>query len=80
MSSDRVENNREAPGGGASPERKSTMTRKDFEIVAQIVALYQSENHYGYREGQIDSLLRSTNQNYDSARFWGAVKRHAEKQ
>ena len=54
------------------------MTRKDFEIVAQIVAMYQSENHYGYREGQIDSLLRRTNQNYDSARFWGAVKRYAE--
>lgn len=60
-------------------ERRSTMARKDFEIIAQIVALYQSENYYGQREGQIDSLLRSTNQNYDSARFWGAVKRHAEK-
>lgn len=55
-----------------------TMTRKDFEIIAEIVSLYQSKDHGGERESAINAILRKTNPNYNSARFWRAVEKHAE--
>lgn len=61
------------------------MTRKDFEIVAQIVAAYCyiAENHLEYPSDFVDTrvnrLLKQSNPNYNAERFWNAVNKHVEK-
>lgn len=60
------------------------MTRKDFEIVAEIVAAYCyiAENHLEYPDFFVDTkvnrLLRKSNPNYNEERFWNAVNKHVE--
>lgn len=60
------------------------MTRKDFEIVAKIVALYEQafyrandaengEKAYNHAFETVDELLKEQNENFDSDKFWGAV-------
>ena len=54
------------------------MTRKDFKVVAQIVAL-ASRGYIGEcekRADKIDSILRGTNPNYNSSKFWEAVRKY----
>lgn len=60
------------------------MTKKDFEIVAKIVALYEQafyratdaekgEKAYNHAFETTDELLKEQNENFDSDMFWGAV-------
>ena len=46
------------------------MTRKDFEIIALIVAKVKR----GETRAEIDAVLKETNQNYNSERFWARVE------
>lgn len=46
------------------------MMRKDFEIIAKILAV---QINGGSRE-DIDIILKKENPNYDSERFWKAVE------
>lgn len=45
------------------------MTRKDFVIIANILKLTEVKDKDG-----IDALLKATNPNYNSDRFWRAVE------
>lgn len=60
------------------------MTKKDFEIIAEIVALYEQafyrandaekgEKAYNHAFETVDELLRKQNENFDSDMFWEAV-------
>lgn len=60
------------------------MTKKDFEIVAKIVALYEQayyratdaekgEKAYNLAFETTDELLKGQNEDFDSDKFWGAV-------
>lgn len=51
------------------------MTRKDFEIVAEIIA----KTRQNAEDWEIDAILRQTNPNYNPARFWRAVEKYGEK-
>lgn len=53
------------------------MTRKDFEIIAKIIAKCG-----GAPEGEkynINTLLRGQNGNFNSTRFWDAVEKELNK-
>ena len=65
------------------------MTRKDFEIIAKIVALYEQaylrandaekdEKAYSHAYETVDELLKEQNENFDSDRFWGAVNAYQD--
>lgn len=54
------------------------MTRKDFQVVAEIIAkLKLNEKMGGKIDGvryQIDNILQQQNPNYSSEKFWYAVE------
>lgn len=57
------------------------MTRKDFEAVAKIIALYcYSEDTGAYKGGElvdkVNAILKKNNKNFNEAMFWNAVTRH----
>lgn len=59
------------------------MTRKDFEVVAEIVARIWLAEEIGRGvevcQKSIHDILEKTNPNYNPERFWGAVEKiHAE--
>lgn len=60
------------------------MTRKDFEIIAQIVGAYEyafsmtTQSAYDNAVGTTDRLLKQTNENFCSERFWEAVAEYED--
>lgn len=59
-------------------EKREKMTRKDFEKVAEIVAILKNGEPKTAGDWEIDAILRSTNPNFDPVRFWRAVDKYAE--
>lgn len=56
------------------------MTRKDFQVIAEILAqIAFSQECLGatveQNKGAIDEYLRATNPNYNSGKFWQAVEK-----
>lgn len=49
------------------------MTRKDFEVVAEILGGIDKEA-VDSRRAEINAVLRTTNPNFDTGRFWNAVE------
>ena len=49
------------------------MTRKDFESVAQVLALVGFDNISKTKREKIDALLIAKNPRYDAEKFWQAV-------
>ena len=49
------------------------MTRKDFEIIAEILSYTTIEN-----EQAIEGLLKTTNANFNATRFWRRVLEHKQ--
>lgn len=54
------------------------MSKKYFEIVAQIIAICNGNKSDKDKAKAINALLKQTNANYKAGRFWGAVDRYAE--
>lgn len=53
------------------------MTRKDFQVVADIIAIYGVYSTYFGVEGaksKIDDILRAQNPHYNAQKFWEAVE------
>lgn len=48
------------------------MTRKDFEIIALILRLF--DNITEEQKDTINALLTATNANFNAAKFWSKVK------
>lgn len=65
------------------------MTRKDFETVAKIVALYEQaylrvndaekgEKAYNNAIDGVEATLKATNDNFDLDKFWDAVNAYQD--
>lgn len=54
------------------------MTKKDYKIIAKIIAMTGAEIDADTR-GQINALLRERNPRYDREKFWSAVEKLREK-
>lgn len=65
------------------------MTRKDFEIVAKIVALYEQaylrvndanrgEKAYNNAIDGVETALKATSDNFDPDKFWDAVNAYQD--
>ena len=59
------------------------MTKKDFKVIAEIVARIWLAEEIGkgveVTKSSINAILRETNLRYDSDKFWQAVEKiHAE--
>ena len=50
------------------------MSRKDFEIIAEILALYGSSRENETKKSEITRVLKNTNPNFDENRFWDRVE------
>lgn len=50
------------------------MSRKDFEIIAEILALYGSSRDNKTKKSEITRVLQNTNPNFDENRFWDRVE------
>lgn len=50
------------------------MSRKDFEIIAEILALYGSSRDNKTKKSEITRVLKNTNPNFDENRFWDRVE------
>lgn len=66
------------------------MTKKDFEAVAKIVALYEQaylrvndaekgEKAYNNAIDGVEATLKATNEDFDPDKFWGAVNAYQDK-
>lgn len=74
---------------------KSYMTKKDFEVVAKIVATLSfsiKDSCYSVGDGEaydalllkelqdsVDSLLKQQNKNYDASKFWDYVYNYRQR-
>ena len=54
------------------------MTKKDYKIIAEIIAMTGAEIGDDTR-GKINALLRERNPRYDREKFWSAVEKLREK-
>lgn len=65
------------------------MTKKDFEVVAKIVALYEQaylrvndanrgEKAYDNAIDGVETALKATNDNFDLDKFWDAVNAYQD--
>lgn len=55
------------------------MTKKDFEILAQMFAELEANDYtrlYWKSQEVIDSYLKKVNPNYDKSKFWMRVDKH----
>lgn len=58
------------------------MTKKDFEILAQMFAELEANDYtrlYWKSQEVIDSYLKKANPNYDRSEFWERVDEHERK-
>lgn len=49
------------------------MTRKDFEKIAEILALYGSNRDEATKKSEITRVLQNTNPNFNEEIFWNRV-------
>lgn len=54
------------------------MTRKDFQVVAEVIAKLQLGEKMGWKIAdsrfRVDNILQQTNPNYNAEKFWQAVQ------
>ena len=60
------------------------MTKKDFEVIASILAKVAQNEKLGYAhplenaKGQIENILQQTNPRFNASTFWQAVQAEVE--